>query len=131
MASRHRIYPPVLERAREFRHPQTPAEATLWCALRNRNMKYKFRRQQPIDHFIIDFYCSQAKLCIELDGGSHFEAAQVEYDAARTAFLEGLGYKVIRFANTDIRYKLDVMVDEIIRTIEGRILTLGKLLLFS
>ncbi len=126
MASRHQIYPPLLQRARELRHPQTPAETTLWHALRNRNLKYKFRRQQPIDHFIIDFYCAQAKLCIELDGAYHFEASQVEYDAARTAFLQELGYQVIRFTNTDIRYKLDVVVDEIIRTIEGRVESNGS-----
>ena len=102
MSTRHRLYPPLLQRARELRHPQTPAEATLWHALRNRNINYKFRRQHPIDQFLIDFYCAQAKLCVELDGGSHFEASQEDYDAGRTAFLQGLGYKVIRFTNNDI-----------------------------
>jgi very-short-patch-repair endonuclease len=126
MASRHRIYPLLLQRARELRHPQTPAEATLWGALRNRNSKYKFRRQHPIDHFIIDFYCAQAKLCIELDGPSHFEAGQVEYDTAWTAFLQELGCQVIRFTNNDVRYNLDGVVDEIIRTIEGTIASFGK-----
>jgi very-short-patch-repair endonuclease len=118
MERRHRIYPPLLERARELRHPQTPAEATLWGALRNRNLNYKFRRQHPIDRFIVDFYCAQAKLCIEIDGDSHGEASQVEYDAARTACLEELGYKVIRFNNEDVRYNPDAVLDEIIRTVE-------------
>ena len=119
MSTRHRIYPPLLQRARELRHPQTPAEATLWRALRNRNLNIKFRRQHPIDHFIVDFYCAQARLCIELDGGTHFESSQEEYDAARTAFLQALDYKVIRFTNHDIRYNLNAVMDEIIRTIEG------------
>ncbi len=119
METRHRIYPPLLERAREMRHPQTPAEATLWRALRNRNLKYKFRRQHPIGHFIIDFYCAQAKLCIEVDGASHLEPEQVKYDKARTDFLEGLGYKMIRFANNDVRYNINAVVDEIVRTIES------------
>ena len=119
MSTRHRIYPTLLKRARELRHPQTPAEATLWNALRNRNIKYKFRRQYPIDHFIVDFYCAQAHLCIEIDGATHFETAQVQYDSARTAFLQELGYTVIRFTNNEVQYNLNAVVDEIIRTIES------------
>jgi very-short-patch-repair endonuclease len=53
METRHRIHPIILQRAREMRHPQTPAEATLWGGIRNRNLGYKFRRQHPIDRFII------------------------------------------------------------------------------
>jgi very-short-patch-repair endonuclease len=119
METRHRIYPPVLQRAREMRHPQTPAEATLWRAIRSRNLGYKFRRQHPIDRFVIDFYCAQAKLCIEIDGDSHFEPGQEEYDAARTIVLEELGYKVMRFTNHDVRYNLHAVVDEIIKVIES------------
>jgi leucyl-tRNA synthetase len=118
METRHRIYPPLLERAREMRHPQTPAEATLWRVLRNRNLQYKFRRQHPIDHFIIDFYCAQAKLCIEIDGASHLESEQEKYDKARAEFLEELGYKMIRFTNNDVRYNINAVVDEIVRMIE-------------
>ena len=117
----HRIYPPILLRSRELRHPQTPAEATLWQHLRNRNLIYKFRRQHPIDRFIIDFYCAQTKLCIEIDGSQHLESEQVEYDKARTEFLEELGYKVIRFTNDDVRYNIHAVVDEIVRVIESRI----------
>lgn len=102
-----------------MRHPQTPAEATLWRVLHNRNLKYKFRRQHPIDRFIIDFYCAQAKLCIEVDGASHLEPQQAEYDAARTAYLEELGYKVIRFTNNDVRYNINAVVNEIVSTIEN------------
>jgi very-short-patch-repair endonuclease len=121
MPKTHRIYPPILERAREFRQPQTPAEATLWQHLRSRNLVYKFRRQHPIDRFIIDFYCAEAKLCIEIDGSSHFETEQTEYDAARTEFLEQLSCKVIRFTNADVRYNIHAIVDEIIRQVEMRI----------
>ncbi len=118
METRHRIYPPLLQHAREMRHPQTPAEATLWRALRDRRSKHKFRRQHPIDKFIIDFYCAEAKLCIEVDGASHLAAEQKEYDAARTAYLEEQGYEVIRFTNNDVRYSLAAVVDAIMRTIE-------------
>ncbi len=119
METRHRIYPPLLQNAREMRHPQTPAEATLWRALRDRRLKYKFRRQHPIDRFIIDFYCAQAKLCIEVDGASHSAPKQKEYDAARTAYLEEQGYNVIRFTNNDVRYSLAAVVDAIMRVIEA------------
>ena len=117
----HRIYPPILLRSRELRHPQTPAEATLWQHLRNRNLVYKFRRQHPIDRFIIDFYCAQAKVCIEIDGSQHFEPEQEEYDKTRTIFLEELGYKVIRFKNDDVRYNIHAVVDKIIQVIEARL----------
>jgi leucyl-tRNA synthetase len=119
MKTLHRIHPVILQRAREMRHPQTPAEATLWRAVRGRNLIYKFRRQHPIDRFIIDFYCAQAKLCIELDGESHLEPGQMEYDKARTEYLEYLGYKVIRFTNNDVRYNIHAVVDAIVKEIEN------------
>ena len=102
-----------------MRHEQTPAEVTLWRALRNRSLRYKFRRQHPIENFIIDFYCAQAKLCIEVDGDSHLTEEQGEYDSARTDFLEGLGYRVIRFTNEDVRRDIHAVVEEIIRVIEA------------
>jgi very-short-patch-repair endonuclease len=94
MEKRHRIHPTIRQFARELRQPQTPAEATLWNHLRNRNLKYKFRRQHPIDFFIIDFYCAEARLLIEIDGSSHLEREQREYDQSRTQYLEALEYKV-------------------------------------
>ena len=121
MENRHRIYPPILLRARELRQPQTPAEATLWRQLRGRNLGYKFRRQHPIDRFIIDFYCAETKICIELDGSSHLEKEQEEYDQARTLILEELGYQVIGFTNNNLRYNIHAVVDEIIRVLEQRI----------
>jgi len=121
METRHRIHPVILARARELRQPQTPAEATLWQHLRNRKLKYKFRRQHPIYRFIIDFYCAEAKLLIEIDGDSHLGKEQIEYDKARTEYLEELGYKVIRFTNNDVRYTISAVVDKIINTIEKRI----------
>ena len=121
MEKRHRIHPTIRRFARELRQPQTPTEATLWRYLRNRNIKFKFRRQHPIDFFIIDFYCAEAKLLIEIDGESHLANEQMEYDQARTEHLEGLGYKVIRFTNNDVRYNIKEFVSEIIRVVEKRI----------
>ena len=121
METRHRIHPSILEHAREMRRPLTPAEAILWRTLRNRQMGFKFRRQHPIDQFIIDFYCAQAKLVIEIDGESHFQQGQEEYDQARTKYLEELGYKVIRFTNDDVRYNIDAVAGAILETVENRI----------
>jgi very-short-patch-repair endonuclease len=121
METRHRIHPIILARAREMRHPQTPTEAALWRALRNRQTGFKFRRQHPIYRFIIDFYCAEAKLLIEIDGESHFQPDQKEYDEARTEYLEGLGYRVIRFTNDDVKYNIQAVASEILRIVESRI----------
>jgi very-short-patch-repair endonuclease len=126
MEPRHRIHPAIRQFARELRQPQTPAETTLWRYLRNRNLEYKFRRQHPIEFFIIDFYCAEAKLLIEIDGESHFQKAQMEYDQARTGYLETLGYKVIRFTNDDVRYNINTVVTRIIEQVETRIKELEK-----
>jgi len=114
METRHRFNPIILQHAREMRHPQTPAEATLWQQLRNRNLEFKFRRQHPIERFIIDFYCAEVKLCIEIDGGSHLEQEQQEYDSARTEVLESIGCRVIRFTNSDVRYNINAVAQGIL-----------------
>ena len=121
MEKRYRIHPTIRQFARELRQPQTPAEATLWSHLRNRNLKYKFRRQHPIDFFIIDFYCAKAKLLIEIDGSSHLEREQQNYDQSRTEYLEALGYKVIRFTNDDVRYNIHAVATAIMEEVENRI----------
>ena len=126
METRHRIHPVILARAREMRHPQTLAEATLWQVLRNRRTGFKFRRQHPVERFIVDFYCADAKLLIEVDGESHLKLAQEEYDKARTEYLEELGYKVIRFTNNDVRYNIDAVAGETLQAIEIRIAELEE-----
>lgn len=79
----HRIKPEILKHARELRRPQTPAEKILGHHLRNAQLKrIKVRRQHPIGKFIVDFYFTQYKLIIEIDGDSH--AAQIDYDRIST-----------------------------------------------
>ncbi|MBI4731497.1 MAG: endonuclease domain-containing protein [Chloroflexi bacterium] len=114
---RHRIRPSILAHAKELRHPQTPAEATLWQALRNRNFGYKFRRQHSIGPFIVDFYCAEVKLCIEVDGPSHFEDGQQEHDVSRTAYLKSLGCHMFRCTNDDVRDSINGVIAEIENTI--------------
>ncbi|MAZ72122.1 MAG: cytosine methyltransferase [Flavobacteriaceae bacterium] len=85
---------------KELRENMTPAEAFLWSKLKARQFqKTRFTRQHSIENFIVDFYCAKHKLIIELDGQVHFNPKAQEYDAARTARLNELGFTVIRFEN--------------------------------
>jgi len=89
--------------AKSLRRQATDTERMLWAQLRRKNMEgVRFRRQQPIGPYIVDFFCSAAKLVVELDGGRHCEINNLEYDEARTAFLNGLGYQVLRITNYDL-----------------------------
>ena len=120
----HRVHRPLLERARELRHPQTQAEQRLWRLLRNRRLaSYKFRRQHPIDRFIVDFFCHDCALVIEVDGASH--ASQVEYDQARTQWLNDHGYTVIRFTNDEVLQQPNVVLEAIFRQCETLTLALS------
>ena len=76
------------------------AERRAWNLLRNRRMLgLKFRRQHVIAGFIVDFYCAELRLVLEIDGSGHSGGAQSDYDAARTANLEARGYRVVRIRN--------------------------------
>jgi very-short-patch-repair endonuclease len=84
----------------ELRAKLTPAEASFWNLVKNRQLDgRKFRRQHSVGRYILDFYCASEKLGIELDGQGHFNAAAAEYDRERTLFLERFGILVIRFEN--------------------------------
>jgi methylmalonyl-CoA mutase cobalamin-binding domain/chain len=101
------------ERIRELRKNSTEAEQLMWKILRNRGFHdAKFRRQHPKEGFILDFYCHEAKLCVELDGSQHNEDEQVKYDEERTKILlERKGIKVIRFWNSDILNKTEEVLN--------------------
>ena len=102
----------IQERAKRLRREQTPMERKLWERLRGKQLYgLKFRRQHPIDRFIVDFYCPAHKLVIEIDGRSHDE--QLSHDEKRTVWLEKLGYKVIRFTNDQIGRHCDAVLGEI------------------
>jgi len=109
----HDIDPVIRARAKELRHPLTPEEQILWNRVRNRLLGgYKFRRQVPLGSFIVDFYCPETHLIIEIDGEIH--RFQQDYDKDRTAWLVDEGLRVIRFTNDEIRTKLDEVLDEIL-----------------
>ncbi len=89
--------------AAELRKNMTYAEKVLWQQLRNRELdSLKFRRQHPVDIFILDFYCHEKKLAIEVDGGIHNNDKQKEWDNSRTIKLTELGIHVLRFTNDEV-----------------------------
>ncbi|MEQ8575087.1 MAG: endonuclease domain-containing protein, partial [Fulvivirga sp.] len=71
----------------------------------------KFRRQFSVGNYILDFYCTTEKLCIELDGAGHYNDAQLEYDEERTLFLNNLGIRVIRFENKEVFEALESVLE--------------------
>jgi len=96
------------KKRRKLRQNQTNAEDLVWRYLRNRQMLgYKFKRQYSVDHFVIDFYCPELKLAVELDGASHNNPEQIEYDIKRQKYLERFNIKFVRikdevlFGNTN------------------------------
>lgn len=95
--------PILFNYARQNRKDLTKAEKILWSHLRDRRLKgCKFRRQHPIADFIVDFFCLECRLVVEVDGGYHTEKEQQQYDEGRTYTLEELKIKVIRFTNKEV-----------------------------
>jgi very-short-patch-repair endonuclease len=98
--------------ARTLRKHPTRAEDISWRSLRGSRFEgAKFRRQVPVDRYVVDFYCHAAKLAVELDGKLHEWFA--DYDAGRTEILERLGLRVVRFANDEVCGDLDSVLARI------------------
>ena len=116
---------PVLKsRRKELRNNSTSAERMLWSMLQHSNLGgYKFRRQHSVGAYILDFYCPSERLCVELDGDSHFTDDAIEYDRERTAYLNALNIKVLRLLNTDVYDNLNVVCERILEEIKGENLT--------
>ena len=101
------------DRAKQLRENLTDVERLLWFSLRDRQLDdYKFRRQSPIGEYVVDFVCAECKLVVEIDGGQH--AVQKTRDNRRSAWLEGQGYRVIRFWNNDVIENLDGVLEVIL-----------------
>ena len=99
-------------RARRLRESQTSAEAKLWQALRNRQLaRWKFRRQHPIDRYVVDFVTLDGKLIIEVDGVTHSSPSEIAHDDARTNVLEASGFLVLRVSNTDVYENLEGVLE--------------------
>ncbi|MDZ7647651.1 MAG: endonuclease domain-containing protein [Cytophagales bacterium] len=114
--------PPLLENARSNRKNATEAEEKLWEHLRDRKLdNLKFRRQQPMEEFILDFYCQEARLAVEVDGEIHLDEEQKKYDQQRTEYLDEFGIKVIRFSNDSVMNDVPNVLGMIKREVHERI----------
>ncbi len=92
---------------KNLRSNMPPAEVILWSQLKGRQIGgYKFRRQYSVEKFVVDFYCPELKLAIEIDGESHFVEGAVERDEERQRIVESTGIRFVRFTNRDIYEKL-------------------------
>lgn len=92
--------PQLKQRRVELRKNQTPQETILWAQLRQHRLGFKFKRQHSIGPYILDFYCPDRKLAIELDGSQHLENKQ--YDNERTVYMSDFGIRIIRFWNNEV-----------------------------
>ncbi len=105
--------PHTFEDAKELRKQMTRAEKVLWERLRKKQLGVSFRRQHPVADFILDFYCHEARLDIEVDGEVHHEKDQKKYDNDRTRLLNEMGIEVKRFSNKEVIQKIDQVAKEI------------------
>ncbi|TSE27281.1 hypothetical protein Tsedi_00111 [Tepidimonas sediminis] len=113
-----KLPPDLLDFARELRTRMTDAEALLWRLLRNRRLAgAKFRRQHPFPPYVLDFYCHEHRLAVEIDGGQHNEEAGRRHDARRDAFLAEHGLRVLRFWSHDVLQQTEAVLEAIFQAI--------------
>ncbi len=106
---------------RKLRKKMTAAEVALWLMIKNKQIEgIRFLRQYSVDKYILDFYCPQHKLAIELDGESHNDIHAIEYDKKRTEHIYSMGIRVLRFENFEIFDYPERTIDEIIRYINDK-----------
>lgn len=103
----------IITKARALRKEFTKTEKILWEKLRDKKLGTKWRRQHPIDMYILDFYCPQKKFCIELDGSPHKTEENKEYDKYREEYLKNKNIETLRFWNSEIEKNIDVALEKI------------------
>jgi len=97
---------------KELRRSTTSVEALLWtCLQRKQLLGRKFRRQESLGRYIVDFYCAECALIIELDGAPHFAPNVDEYETERTEYLESLGLRIIRFENKAVHDQIEMVLE--------------------
>ena len=112
------------ERSRALRKNATDAERILWHHIRRRQLNgHRFRRQQPIGPYFVDFFCYEKRLVVEIDGGQH--SARREYDEQRTLWLEQKGFRVLRFWNDEVMNRSEVVLEAILEALERNPLPLS------
>lgn len=103
---------------KELRINQTPGERILWKELRSKKFGVKFRRQFNIDYYIVDFYCHELKLIIELDGSIHGEEEVKRKDTIRENYLKEKGYIVVRYTNEELKYDKTAVLQDIANRVD-------------
>lgn len=99
---------------RELRKNQTKEELILWAQVKARRFHgLKFRRQYSIGNYVSDFYCPELRLVVEIDGGQHYEKENAEYDLQRTKYFKGLGMRVKRYTNVDVKNNLEGVMEDL------------------
>ncbi len=105
--------PSIFEKAKLLRQHLTKTEASLWDELRNRKLGVKFRRQHPISFYIVDFYCHEKRLVIEVDGNYHLNSSQQNDDQVREDELQNLGLRIVRFTDEQVLKQIEKVIEEI------------------
>ena len=104
----------LVERARVLRKNMTKAEIILWSRIRSKQINgYKFRRQQPLLNYIVDFYCDELKLIIEVDGEIHSFPERISYDLKRDSILKINGYHIIHLSNLEVETEIKSAISKI------------------
>src|SRR5262245_28186750 len=117
-----RYNPSLRSTSRSFHSNLTDAERRLWSRLRRKQiLGLQFYRQKPLGNYIVDFYAPAADLVVEVDGAQHTESPQAERDRERTAYLEQVGLRVLRYNDRQILLELDSVVEEIFRVAREKI----------
>ena len=106
--------------ARELRKNMTPEEKHLWYDFLS-NYSPRFRRQEILGEYIVDFYCREAKIVVEIDGAQHFTPNSIEYDKSRTEYFSQFGIEVIRFLNRDIHLNFESVCTYINKIVKQRV----------
>ncbi|MDP3090047.1 MAG: N-6 DNA methylase [Nitrospira sp.] len=108
----------LLQLARTLRQERTDAEALMWQLLRDRQIAgYKFRRQHPLEPYVLDFYCHELKLAVEVDGGQHNELAGRAHDARRESFLVKTGIRTLRFWNNQVLAETEAVLEAVYQAV--------------
>ena len=110
----------ILRHSQTLRRNMTKEERHLWYDFL-KDYPIQFKRQVPFEQYIVDFYCFQAKLVVELDGSQHYELEEMDYDRKRTAYLEGLGLLVLRFSNLDVTKQFRAVCEMIDNAVQMRL----------
>ena len=106
--------PGTFEKAKDLRQEQTQTEIILWSKLRNRQFEgLKFRRQHPVGQFVVDFYCHEKRLVVEVDGGIHEKEDVKERDENREFELKNFGLRIIRIKNEEIEQNIEKVLEKL------------------